>query len=121
MSRRSPRNWDGAPARRRPAEEVVVVCTDDGQHGERVVGRLGWAREGIDRADPRWQPDHFVLWDRRGKIIAASDGHGAGVRLHCDVCHRDLQRSEAWIVDHARRLIRAQVHRVELVSLIRLS
>ena len=90
MSRRSPRNWDGSPAGR-PDGVCVVVCTDDGQHGERVVGRLTWKRDDVNPADPRWSPEGMVLRGARGEIVEASGDHGGSVRLHCNTCHRDLQ------------------------------
>jgi hypothetical protein len=117
VSRRA-RHWDDTPARRRTAEEVVVVCTNEGRHSERLVGRLGWTREDIDRADPRWQPAHFVLRGERGDI--SSPGHRNTVRLHCDTCHRDIQRAETWIAQRTRRLLDAEVRRIELIHLIRL-
>ena len=96
------------------------MCTDDGRHGDRVVARLAWVQDDINPANPRWRPARFVLSDRRGEIVGATADHPGKVRLRCETCGRDLQRSEDWIGGCARTLIDAGVQKVELIHLIRL-
>ena len=116
MSRRTPRNYDHTPARRRPPDECVVVCTDGGRHGDRVVARLAWVQDDINPSDPRWRPARFVLRGKRGDIISTGE-HDAVVRLRCETCDRVVQPTWAWLSDRAHGLINEAVHRIELSHL----
>ena len=123
MSRRPSRRlrqWDGTEVRRYQPGELWVVCSDEGQHPERAVGRLAWVRADLNPADPRWQPERLVLRGEGGNVILATEDRGALVELPCQTCRRNVRRNAARLGEITRRLLDADVNRIELSLLEKL-
>lgn len=81
---------------RRPGDPLRVVCTDNGQHSEALLGLYWRMNDGSDRLTSRIRPDDSVIGpaDHNAENPWVSTD---SYEFRCRRCRRDLKRNVSTI------------------------